>query len=173
MRRKLPPDAFGYYVSLGVNRSYQAVASHYGASKASVSKLAVRENWQRRVQEIEEKARQASDEKAVETLEAINGRHLKAMRIVQGKALEALRTMTLESAMDAVRALDLAVRQERLILGEPTDRSAVNVEELIKREYAELMVEEDEGRPVNGLATRGGTAREPEPAGEARGEASQ
>jgi hypothetical protein len=140
MRRKIPPDAFSYYVSLGVNRSYLAVAKHYGASKASVTKLASKESWQRRVGEIEARARAASDERAVETLEAINGRHLKAMRIVQAKALETLKTMTLSDAMDAVRALDMAVRQERLILGEPTDRSAVNVEEIIKREYERWMI---------------------------------
>lgn len=140
MRRKIPPDAFSFYVSLGVKRSYLAVAQHYGASKASVTKLATRENWQKRVREIEDRARQASDERAVESLEAINGRHLKSMRVVQAKALEALRTMTLADAMDAVRALDMAVRQERLILGEPTDRSAVNVEEIIKREYERWMV---------------------------------
>lgn len=147
MRRKIPPDAFAFYISLGVSRSYQAVATHFGVAKASVTKLATKEGWQRRVGEIETRARAASDERAVETLEAVNGRHLKAMRVVQGKALEALRTMSLADAMDAVRALDMAIRQERLILGEPTDRSAVSVEEIIKREYAKLMVEEE---PRNG-----------------------
>jgi len=49
MRRKLPPDAFSFYVSLGVNRSYQAVGKHYGASNTSVSKLAIKEGWQKRV----------------------------------------------------------------------------------------------------------------------------
>ena len=141
MRRKLPPDAFSFYVSLGVNRSYQAVGKHYGASKTSVSKLAIKEGWQKRVLEIEARARAASDEKAAETMEAINSRHLKAMRVVQGKALEALKTMSLADAMDAVRALDMAIRQERLILGEPTDRSAVNIEEVIKREYERWMTE--------------------------------
>ena len=115
---------------------------------ASVTKVAMRESWQRRIQEIETRARTASDERAVETLEAVNGRHLKAMRVVQGKALEALRTMSLADAMDAVRALDMAIRQERLILGEPTGRNAVSVEDVIKREYEKLMVDEDP--PQNG-----------------------
>jgi hypothetical protein len=151
VRRKIPPDAFSYYVSLGVSRSYQAVASHIGVAKASVTKRARLESWQRRVGEIESKARAASDERAVETLEAVSGRHLKAMRVVQGKALEALRTMSLADAMDAVRALDMAIRQERLILGEPTDRNAVSVEDVIRREYEKLMVEEE--APRNGRVT--------------------
>lgn len=116
------------------------MAEHFSASKTSVNKLATKEDWQRRVQEIEAKARAASDEKAAETMEAINGRHLKAMRIVQGKAMEALRSMTLADAMDAVRALDMAVRQERLILGEPTDRNAVNVEEILRAQQDRWLV---------------------------------
>jgi hypothetical protein len=48
--------------------------------------------------------------------------------------------MSLGTAMDAVKALHMGVRQERLILGEPTDRNAVNVEDVIKREYEKLMV---------------------------------
>jgi hypothetical protein len=47
--------------------------------------------------------------------------------------------MTLESAMDAVRALDIGVRQERLIRGEPSERAAVQVEEVIRREYSRWM----------------------------------
>ena len=48
--------------------------------------------------------------------------------------------MPLSSAMDAVRALDSSVKQERLVRGEPTDRAAVNVEEVIRREYDRWMV---------------------------------
>jgi hypothetical protein len=43
--------------------------------------------------------------------------------------------------MDAVRALSMAVRDERLIRGEPTDRSAIDVEEVIKREYQRWMLD--------------------------------
>jgi len=45
-----------------------------------------------------------------------------------------LKSMPLSAAMDAVKALDLAIKQERLVRGEPTDRTA-SVEEVIKREY--------------------------------------
>ena len=34
--------------------------------------------------------------------------------------------------MEAVRALDLAIRQERLIRGEPSDRTAISVEEVTR-----------------------------------------
>jgi hypothetical protein len=46
--------------------------------------------------------------------------------------------------MDAVRALDLAIKQERLVIGEPTDRSAVSVEDVIRREYDRWISNEEE-----------------------------
>ncbi len=45
-----------------------------------------------------------------------------------------------ETAMDAVRALGISIREERVIVGEPSDRTAVSVEETIRREYDRWMV---------------------------------
>jgi hypothetical protein len=67
-------------------------------------------------------------------------RHLRAMRFVQGRALDTLKSMPLENAMDAVRALAVSVREERVILGEPGERTAVTVEDAIKREYERWLV---------------------------------
>ncbi len=39
-----------------------------------------------------------------------------------------------------MRALDLAIRQERLIRGEPSDRTAISVEDVVRREYERWMV---------------------------------
>lgn len=72
----------------------------------------------------------------------MNARHIKVLRFIQGKAIDALKSMPLESAMDAVRAFTLSVQKERLIRGEPTDRNALDIEQLIKREYAMLMIDE-------------------------------
>jgi hypothetical protein len=150
MKRKLPPDAFDFYVGLGISRSYQAVASKFGATKGAVVALAKREGWKERLAQIEAKVRKTSDERAAETLEEIRARHLKAARIIQGKAIEALQSSRLETAMEAVRALELGVRTERLLIGEPTDRNAISVEEIIKREMADLLVFDDEPRSTDG-----------------------
>jgi len=138
---KIPPDAFEYYVSLGLQRSYQAVADRYGASKRAVTKKAATEKWAERLVKIERAARERIDNKMTESLEAVNTRHLQTLRLIQAKALQALQVMPLDSGMDAVRALDTAIRQERVILGEPGERSAVSVEEVIKREYERWMTE--------------------------------
>jgi len=140
---KIPPDAFEYYVSLGLQRSHQAVADRYGASKRAVTKRAAREKWAERLVKIERTARERIDNRMTETLEAVNARHLLTLRTIQAKALQALQVMPLDSGMDAVRALDTAIRQERVILGEPGERSAVSVEDIIKREYERWMTPTD------------------------------
>jgi len=139
MTSRLPPDAFDVYVALGPARSYRAVAERFGVSKRAVTARAALDNWQGRLAELETKARARSDEHLVDLLEEMNARHLKTCRVIQAKGLQALQSMPLDSAMNAVRALDLAMRQERLALGEPTDRAEVTVEDTIKREYARWM----------------------------------
>ncbi len=47
--------------------------------------------------------------------------------------------------MEAVRALDFSIKQERTIRGEPSDRTAVSVEDAIKREYERWMSTDEEG----------------------------
>ena len=143
MAGKLPSDAFEVYMGLGPDRSYQAVADHFGVTKRAVTNRATKERWQQRASELEAKARQGAEQRLVETLEDMNTRHLKSLRAVQARALEALRSYPLQSAMEAVRALDMGIRQERLIRGEPSERTAVQLEEVIKREYSRWMTVED------------------------------
>ena len=152
--RKIPQDAFFYYVGLGTGRSYQQVAEHYGVSKRAVVNLAVGERWQERVDELERKARQATNEKALETLEQMNERHLKAHRVIQGKALEALKQFPLDTAIAAVRALESSIRQERVIRGEPGDRTATSIEETIRQEYERWMTAGDEDGAEEGEELR-------------------
>ena len=143
MATKLPQDAFQFYLGLGPDRSYQAIADHFGVTKRTVTNRARRDEWQKRMAEIEAKARQGAERRMVETLEEMSSRHIKSLRIIQARALEALRHMPLESAMEAVRALDIGIRQERLIRGEPSERTAINVEEVVRREYSRWMQIED------------------------------
>jgi len=139
MAGKIPTDAFDFYFSLGLGRSYQAVAAKYGVTKRAVTKHATKENWKRRLEELEKRARESSDAKAVETLDQMADRHLKMLKIIQGKGLAALKMHPVANAMDAVRAIDIAIKQERLVRGEPSERTAVSVEETIKDEYQRWM----------------------------------
>lgn len=144
---RLPADAFEQYVALGGSRTYQALAERLRVSKRSVVRKAVAEDWQGRLAKIEAASRDKLDEKLTETLAAVNGRHLKTLRLIQAKAIKALQAMALDSAIDAIRALDLSIKHERLILGEPSERTAVSVEDIIRREYERWMVHEEAAPP--------------------------
>jgi len=134
MVRKLPPEAFDYYVNLGSSRSYAEVARKYNCAKKSVTKKAVKERWQERVQEIEAKARESAEAKAADSLENLNTRHLRTLRFIEAKAIEALKSMPLRSAIDAVRALGIAIRQERELMGyEDSDEAQAARFERVKK----------------------------------------
>jgi transposase len=53
--RKLPSDAFEVYLGLG--RSYQAVADHYGVRKSTVAERAKAQGRQACIDELERTAR--------------------------------------------------------------------------------------------------------------------
>lgn len=144
MKRKLPSDAFTFYVSLGPERSYGAVAKHFHVDKRTVLRHASAQKWQAQLAEIEKKAQAKTQERLVSTLDEMNDRHLKVLRAVLGKALEALRATPLRSASDAVRAIDICVRHERVILGEPSDRNAVDIESISRAEYARWTARESD-----------------------------
>jgi hypothetical protein len=140
---RIPADAFDYYVSLDAERSYQAVAEKYGVSKRAVTECAKREQWPERLAKIEQEAREKMDKRLAESLEERRERHLVMIRAMQTRALSALQKYPLTSGMEAIKAAELAIKLERLVVGEVADRTAV-VEEIVKREYEQWM-EHDAG----------------------------
>lgn len=139
MTAKLPDSAFAFYVALGAERSYLTVAQKFGVDKKTVTRRAAQDDWQGRLERIEADARAKADDRMVEDLEGMNRRHLQTLRVIQRRALETLRALPLTTAMDAVRSLDLSIKQERVIRGEPSERTAVSIEDTIRREYARWM----------------------------------
>ncbi len=138
--RKIPLDAFAYFMSLGPGRSYQKVAEHYGVTKRAIVNVAKRDRWQAQVEELEHAAHEDAREKMKSTIEATYEQHMKALRLVFGKGVEALKGMAIDNPADAMKAIQLSIRGMRVALGEPTDRTAVTVEETIRREYERWMV---------------------------------
>ena len=144
MKRRIPPNAFDAYLAMGTGRSYQALANKFSVSKQAITKLARKEDWQRKLEEVEDKVRSDSLDQAIDVLGEMNERHLKVVRVIQGKALRTLQDLPLRSGMDAVRALEIAIRQERLIRGEPSERTATSVEDATRREMQRWMVVVDD-----------------------------
>jgi hypothetical protein len=108
-----------------------------------VTQCAKREGWAERLAKIEQEAREKMDKRLAETLEERRERHLVMIRAMQTRALSALQKYPLTSGMEAIKAAELAIKLERLVVGEVADRTAV-VEEIVKREY-EQWTEHDAG----------------------------
>ncbi len=149
MKRKIPTNAFEVYFAMGPGRSYDALADRFKVSKQAITKTATKERWQERVAEIEQRVQADSKEKVVDLLNEMNDRHLRVLRAIQAKALETLKEKPLRTGMDAVRALEVTIRHERLIRGEPSERTEMSVEEATRREVNRWMtvveVDEKEG----------------------------
>ncbi len=139
MNRKITEEAFAYYVGLGPGRSYEAVAEHFGVSRRGIVKAAGREGWAERIAEIDRRARRRVDEQAVETLEQMGTRHLKMAQVIQGKALEALKNMPINSAMNAVRALSMAIEIERGARGEAGQGDGALIAETTRHEIRRFL----------------------------------
>lgn len=131
---RIAEDAFAYYLSLGEARSYAAVAKKYVVSKRAVTARATKERWAERLATTLSKATERRDEDALESFVQMTLRHNKVLRAMTSKALETLRAMPLETAMDAVRTLDIVLKQERAARGEPEGDTKAEVEALIRRE---------------------------------------
>ena len=118
-RRKIPDDAFDFYVGLGAKRSYAAVADHFGVSKKAVTRCATRESWQERLGKIEVMAQEKADAAVAEDYSVVKERHLRIIKAIQHRALMGLQRMPLSTAMQCVRALDLSMKAEQAILRPP------------------------------------------------------
>ena len=152
MVRKLPHDAFEYYVSLGIDRSYQAVADHYKVSKVTVVNRAKKERWQQELREIEQEARDRMRKKALDDLEAVRERQLKTARYLQSRAIEMLKDLPPEKAVKAAAALSIGWKHELLLLGEPSERTEVDVWDRVREEQERWLttIEEVEKEPDDG-----------------------
>jgi hypothetical protein len=140
--RKLPHDAYSYYLSLGVGRSYTQVAKHFGVIKGTVTERAVKENWQEKIKAAEQEAQAAAEKKAQESIHEMNERHLKTAQFVQRKALEDMRSRPFTSSIDASRALFMGMEKERLVRDLPTQR--LDIAEVIKHQWQSLTLKPGE-----------------------------
>ncbi len=144
MTRKIPPDAFEYYVSLGPSRNYRTVAERYDVTTRAVTKCAAREEWSKRLERIERDARERCDRKLGDVFEEARERHLKTLKAMHARALRALKPSPLSSGMVARGAAEMVIKLERLVMGEASERTEMSIEEVTKREVRELLIVEDD-----------------------------
>jgi hypothetical protein len=139
VNRKIPEDAFARYVGMGVDRSYSAIAKEYAVTKRAVVKHARKERWAERLAEIEKLARETANAKLANDLADMQVRHGKLIKAMAARAAQALQQHPLTSGMDAIRAAEIAIKLERVIAGEPAERSELTVAETTKREIERFL----------------------------------
>ncbi|MBK7877802.1 MAG: hypothetical protein IPJ77_19140 [Planctomycetes bacterium] len=140
MNKRLPADAFHYFVALGPQRTHQAVATKFSVHRRTVVRTAERENWSERLAAIEVEARKTVDAQIVGDLAEMHLRHRKMLTAMAMRAAKAIQEFPLETGMDGVKTAAMVIKLERLLAGEPTDRSAVDIEAITKREIRELLI---------------------------------
>jgi len=138
--KKLPDEAFAFYLAQGAGRSHLGVARHFDVDKKTVTNRAIKENWKDRVAEHDRQRRAETEKRAGESVSAMDDRHLKVAGYIQGKAIETLKSMPLDSAMDAVKAYKLAAEMERMIRGRPNEQSVADLEKKIIAEHERWLV---------------------------------
>jgi hypothetical protein len=144
---KLTVDSFALYVALGAERSYDAVAKHYGVAKRTVVRVAEREQWQARLEAIERKAREATDAKLTDELHEMSLRHRKLLLAMASRAATAIQSFPLENGMQGMKTAELVIKLERLIAGEPTEARTISVEQVTRDEIGRFLIDEGDEEP--------------------------
>lgn len=133
-------EAFTYFCSLGGSRTYAKVAEQYGVSDRTVEKWGADGNWQRRAREWDKIQIEQERELLAEEVRKVAKEQLSMAKFIRHKAFHDLKTLDFEDANGAVKAIEMAMKQERLILGEPSERAEVSVKEEIQQAYDRWLV---------------------------------
>jgi hypothetical protein len=139
-KRKLGDDAFAFYVSCGAGRTYQDVATKFGVVRRTVVSTAKRENWNERLEKIERDAQANADLKLQETVEAMKLRHARMLRAMAARAAKGLAEFPLTDGMQAMKAAEIVIKLERLAAGEPSERTAVDIQKELLQDEKSLVV---------------------------------
>lgn len=112
-------DARTEYIQ--TNIALRPLAKKWKISQTALSKRSHKEKWVEQRKQFKLKSWAKSDERAIETIADMNARHMREYKLLQGKGLERLRDTRIEKDRDAITALDVGIKGERTIRGEPTE----------------------------------------------------
>jgi len=144
VNKKVPDEAFAFYVGLGHDRSYQAVGDHFKVTKRAIVRTAAKNDWSARLALIEREAQERSDKALAEGQAETRIRHLKMVRAMASRAAKAMAEFPLTTGMEGIKAAETAIKLERLIAGEPSDRTELTIEQVTRAEIDRLLVRDDE-----------------------------
>jgi hypothetical protein len=111
-----PADAFELYRSLGIHRTYRAVAERLEVSGYAIARLAKHERWQARLAKLERRERIARNRQLVKRLSDQQLRVMRAPLDLRTKKIELVSHYKIKSATDAIDLLLLSTYMERSII---------------------------------------------------------
>ena len=145
MARKInDEEAFAFYVSLGHERSLEAVRQKYNVTRAAVTKAVRRGKWYERLAKIEAEAKANADKKLAESRTQVLERHLRSVRAVQSKALQALQLHQFADATEGMRALVAGIKLERVLMDQSSVNVGLSLPELTRRQIEMYVATDDE-----------------------------
>jgi transposase-like protein len=125
------------------NLSDQQIADQLGIARAgTIGDWRKEDGWEHEREII----RQATEERVAaavsETISAMNTRHLREYQLLQSKGVAALKHLDPRTAAEAQSAIDVGIRGERLVRGEPTEVREVRALMLANVQVLEVVVSE-------------------------------
>lgn len=137
----------------------QQIAQRLGIQRPeTVGEWRRAEGWDQERQYVQKVTEERITLAVAETISEMNSRHLKEYQLLQNKGVQALRELAPRTAGEALQMVDVGVKGERLVRGEPTEvrevralmRGNVEVLELVVADVIKALI--DSGRMDQRLA---------------------
>lgn len=125
-------QAFKIYRDMGRDRSFSKVSKELEKSVTLLSRWSSEDGWVARCEKYDEYVDKTEALSAVEDAKQMGKRHVMEGKLLQAKAIEKIKTLTIQeiSPSVAVQMLRMGVDIERLARGEPTLISETSLSEL-------------------------------------------
>lgn len=106
---------------LAGDRTDAQIASELGINRVdTIGQWRRNEQWEREKQIVRDETDRRVQDAVAESIADMNSRHLKEYQLLQTKGIQALRRLDPQKAHEAQAMIDVGVRGERLVRGEPT-----------------------------------------------------
>ncbi len=123
------------------NHTDEQIAKRLGIQRSeTVGEWRRREGWKKEKVEIQKLTDERIAMAIAETISEMNTRHLKEYQLLQNKGVQALREIDPKTAHEALSMVDLGIKGERLVRGEPTEVREVRTMMQANVQVLELVV---------------------------------
>jgi hypothetical protein len=108
------------------------------------------ENWEKERKYVQKITEEKITQAVAETISEMNARHLKEYQLLQTKGVQALKLIDPKTANEALSMVDVGIKGERLVRGEPTEvrevrslmQANVQVLELVVADVLKVLIDE-------------------------------